>query len=85
MAILVVRDTPISIADMDTLTDVVMAAIHKAYAHKDLDAYVLIGSLTCAALGVLRDIEEPSPKERLKALVDAINLEDIHPHNPSVH
>jgi hypothetical protein len=85
MAIVVVTDAPIQIKDMDDATDVIMTAIHRAYANKNLDAYALIGSLACAALGILRDIEEPVPKERLKALVDMINLDDIHPYTPSFH
>lgn len=72
-------DGPVSVEQMNDVTDVVMSAIHQSFPNQVLDGHALTAAFVAISLGILRDIGQLDPKGTVKSFVDAANLDDIKP------
>lgn len=70
---------PISFDQLHDITDVLMNALHTSFDGQTLDAGTLSGAFFLLGLGVLKDAQFDSIKQRAHDLIDGVGLEFIEP------
>ena len=80
-----IGEGPVSLEEMQDITDVFMNAIGTSFAGKAIDGRALAGTLLAVALGVLRDIKVEDPKAVAHEYIRAADLAGIMPFSPPRH
>jgi hypothetical protein len=74
-----------SVDKLHDVVDVLMIAIHKAFDGQVLDAGVLSSAFIFTGLGVMKAAHMSHIKERTIDFINDVDLDDIHPFDPSRH
>ena len=67
------------------ITDVLLISIHKAFDGQVLDAGALSAAFILSGLGVMKAGHMSDIKERVVDFVREVDLDEIHPFDPSRH